>query len=224
MVLKKLKTEGTLSDKAYRSIKENILSLRLEPGEVLLEDQLSEVLGISRTPIREALKKLKYEGLVTFTSGKGTYVTELSTDQFLNICPIRESLELLSIKFSCKNRTIEDIRKFRILLEEQESLMNYSKLDERYYLEIDRRLHMSIAESTNNDILVKYLKQINESYNRYLFFTKFEYRATMVIDEHVKIVDAIEEKDIIKAEKLIKNHLSGVKESIYSALINTKRF
>lgn len=224
MALKKLKTEGTLSDKAYLSLKQNILELELKPGEMLLEDRLSDMLGISRTPIREALKKLTYEGLVSFRSGKGTYVTELTIENFLKIYPIRNSLEILSIKFSCQERALEDIKKFRVLIDEQIEIVNKPSLDDKYYLEIDRKLHMAIAESTKNDILVKYLLQINESYNRYLFFTKFERRATRVTDEHTKLVDAIEERNSAEAEKLMINHLNGVKESIYSALIKANKF
>lgn len=220
MALQKLKTEGTLSDKAYLSLKENILSLDLKPGEVLLEDRLSEMLGISRTPIREALKKLTYDGLITTSNGKGTYVTELTTDQFKNIYAIRDSLEVLSVRLACTYRSKEDIKALRKMVDEQIEIIRKPKLDDRYYLEVDRRIHMKIAKSSKNDILEKYLIQINESYKRYLYFTNFEKRAEGVTDEHSRIVDAIANADPDTAEDVMRAHLKGVNESIHLALVN----
>lgn len=220
MALQKLKTEGTLSDKAYLSLKENILSLDLKPGEVLLEDRLSEMLGISRTPIREALKKLTYEGLITTSNGKGTYVTELTTDQFKKIFVIRDSLEALSVRLACNYRSKEDIRALRKMVDEQIEIIRKPKLDDRYYLEVDRKIHMKIAKSSKNDILEKYLVQINESYKRYLYFTNFEKRAEGVTDEHSRIVDAIEKSEPDTAEAIMRDHLKGVNDSIHLALVN----
>lgn len=220
MALQKLKTEGTLSDKAYLSLKENILSLDLKPGEVLLEDRLSEMLGISRTPIREALKKLTYEGLITTSNGKGTYVTELTTDQFKNIYAIRDSLEVLSVRLACTYRSKEDIKALRKMVDEQIEIIRKPKLDDRYYLEVDRKIHMKIVKSSRNDILEKYLIQINESYKRYLYFTNFEKRAEGVTEEHSRIIDAIEKSEPDTAEAIMRAHLKGVNESIHLALVN----
>ncbi len=219
VALQKLKTKGTLSDKAYLSLKENILSLDLKPGEVLLEDSLSDMLGISRTPIREALKKLSYEGLVSYLNGRGTYVTELNTEYFLNIYDIRLSLEKLSIRLACKNQTAEDITQLRKLIQKQNEIINKDVLDDRYYLEIDTKIHMTIARISRNDVLIKYLNQIYESYKRYLFFTNFENRALTVTDEHSKIIDFIETGKVDEAVQSMETHLEGVKNSIYSALV-----
>ncbi|WP_422486756.1 GntR family transcriptional regulator [Gudongella sp. DL1XJH-153] len=219
MALEKLKTKGTLSDKAYEALKENILSLDLKPGEVLLEDSLSDMLGISRTPIREALKKLSYEGLVSYLNGRGTYVTELNTEYFLNIYDIRLSLETLSIRLACKNKTDDDILQLRNLIKKQNEIVNKDVLDNRYYLEIDTKIHMTIARISRNDVLIKYLNEIYESYKRYLYFTNFESRALTVTDEHTKIINSIESGKVEDAVQSMERHLEGVKDSIYSALI-----
>ena len=221
MTLQKLKTEGTLSEKAYLSLKENILSLDLKPGEILLEDRISEMLGISRTPIREALKKLTYDGLIITSYGKGTYVTELTTEQFKNIYVLRDSLEVLSVRHACVNKNDEDLKALRRLVAEQVEITIKPKLDVRSYLEIDRKIHIKIAKSTKNDMLIKYIEQINESYKRYLYFTNFEKRATWVIDEHSSIIDAIQNSEADIAEKIMRSHLKGVNDSIYLALISS---
>lgn len=219
MALEKLKTKGTLSDKAYEALKENILSLDLKPGEVLLEDSLSDMLGISRTPIREALQKLSYEGLVNYMNGRGTYVTELNTEYFLQIYDIRLSLESLSIRLATKNKTDDDILRLRKLIRKQNEIVNKDVLDNFYYLEIDTKIHMTIARISRNEVLVKYLSQIYESYKRYLYFTNFESRALTVTDEHTKIIDSIESGKVEDAVQSMERHLEGVKDSIYSALI-----
>ena len=224
MALEKLKTQGTLSDKAYKSLKDNILSLELKPGEVLLEDRLSEMLGISRTPIREALKKLAYEGLVSYSVGKGNCVTELNMEYFLNIYTIRDSLETLAVRLATKNRTEADIKNLRKLIADQTNIANQTVLDDRHYLEVDRRFHIKIASSSKNDMLVRYLNQINESYNRYLFFTRFDRRAIKVIGEHTEIIDAIEEGNAKEAIEVMIGHLNGVRESIETALINAGKY
>ena len=180
MSIEPIKGKGTLSDQAYKTLKEAILSLKLEPGSLLYEDDLSKMLGISRTPIRTALQKLSHEDLVLL-GNKGTYVTELSPEVFFEIYDIREALELLSIREAALHRNEEDIKEMYCLLEEQDQLLSQPKLAGKAFLTLDRKLHLCIAKSTGNDLLIKYLLQINESFNRYLYFTEFEYRATNVL-------------------------------------------
>lgn len=218
MSIEPIKGKGTLSDQAYRIIKDGILSLKLEPGSLLLEEDLSKMLGISRTPIRTALQKLSHEDLVLL-GNKGTYVTELSHEAFFDIYAIRESLELLSIREAAQHRTEEDIKEMELLLEEQDQLMYQPTLAARTFLSVDRKLHQRIAKSGNNNLLIKYLHQINESFNRYLYYTEFEYRATNVVSEHKELVEAIKKRDSYTAQNIMQKHLMGVKESIILALL-----
>ncbi|NLX75712.1 MAG: GntR family transcriptional regulator [Synergistaceae bacterium] len=208
----------TLSDIAYSYIKRAILSLEFKPGSLLVEEELSELLSISRTPIRTALQKLSHEGLVIFGS-KSTRVKELSPKSFLEIFDLREALEHLAIRDATIKRKPEDLVKLRALYEEQKWLLNKDKIAGRSFLDIDSEFHFTIAESSYNSLLVKYMTDINQSFIRYLYYTDFQYRTTNVINEHGLILEAIEKQDIETAQKIMEEHLKGVKDSIMIALI-----
>lgn len=224
MVLAQIKSRGTLAGKAYNILKDAIISLDLKPGEILLEDDLSERLGISRTPLRAALQRLSFEGLIGVTPGKGTYVTELSTEYFLDLFAIRESLEILSVKLASINRTENDIKILKDLIAEQLIIAQEIPLDSRKYLELDRNVHMLLAGISKNNLLEKMLLQVNESYNRYLHFTNFEGRAVTVVQEHLLLAEAIEARNSIEAQRLIKDHINDVKESILLSLMKVNSF
>lgn len=224
MVLAQIKSKGTLADKAYNVLKDAIMSLDLKPGEVLLEDNLSDRLGISRTPIRAALQRLSFEGLIGVSPGKGTYVTELSTEYFLDLFSIRESLEILSVKLASINRTENDIKMLKGLIEKHLIIAQEVPLNTKRYLELDRNVHMLLASISKNVLLEKMILQINESYNRYLHFTNFEGRAVTVVKEHLLIAEAIEARDSIGAQRLIKDHINDVKESILLSLMKLNHY
>lgn len=218
LTFEKLKVSGTLSDRAYKALKESILYLELKPGAVLIEEELSEKLGISRTPIREALKRLSYEGLISFHSGRRTHVTDLSLEVFLNVAAVRESLELLAVRLASIHRTDQDIKLMTSLADKQRALLDAPDLDTRQFLFVDRKYHMAIVTSSHNDFLVKYITEINEAFHRYLYYTEFNHRAMNVVSEHKEIINPITARDSNKAEILMMNHLSDVKESIILAL------
>ncbi|MCR3955842.1 MAG: GntR family transcriptional regulator [Gudongella sp.] len=222
MALDMIKSKGTLTDKAYEALRDAIVSIELKPGEIILEDDLSEKLGISRTPIRAALQRLSYEGLVGM-QGKKTFVTELSADYFLDLYAIRESLEILSAKLAAANRSDKDLSELKRITEKHEEVTQQQPMDRREYLDIDRKYHMFLAKLTKNQMLEEYIRQIYMSYNRYLNYTNFEGRAMTVIREHEDIYNAISERDSIRAQSLMKEHLAGVKESILINLVKSGR-
>lgn len=223
MALNVIKSKGTLTDKAYSVLKEAIVSIELKPGEVILEDRLSEELGISRTPLRAALQRLSYEGLVGM-QGKKTFVTELSVDYFLDLYAIRESLEILSAKQAALNRKDSELLELAELLEKQRELALMEHLDEKKYLAVDREFHILMARLSHNELLEKYLREVNQSYNRYLHFTSFDARAMTVVSEHEEMYEAIRSRDSIRAQNLMNHHLVGVKESILISLMKSGHY
>jgi DNA-binding GntR family transcriptional regulator len=222
MALDMIKSKGTLTDKAYEALRDAIVSIELKPGEIILEDDLSEKLGISRTPIRAALQRLSYEGLVGM-QGKKTFVTELSADYFLELYAIRESLEILSAKLAAVNRSDKDLPELKRLIEKHESVTQDQPIDRKEYLDVDRQYHMFLARMTNNATLEEYIRQIYQSYNRYLNYTNFEDRAMTVVREHENIYNAIQDRDSVKSQEIMKEHLAGVKESILISLMKSGR-
>lgn len=217
-MFQKLRPSGTLSERAYKTLKESILYLDLKPGAVLIEEELSEMLGISRTPIREALRRLSYEGLIRFTSGRRMHVTELSIDYFLNVAAIREPLELLAVRLASLHRTDSDIERMKNHVAEQFQHISQDMLNSRKFLDVDRQYHISLVESSKNPLLLKYIQEVNEAFHRYLHYTEFAERAVNVVNEHERVVQAIIARDSNEAERIMRSHLADVKESILIAL------
>ncbi len=186
----------------------------LKPGEVIIEDRISEELGISRTPLRAALQRLSFESLVEIVPGKGTCVTELSTKYFLELYELKEVVEMLSVRLAALNRTECDIIEINKLLGIQYKLALEKPLNTEEYLDVDREVHLLFARSSRNHLVEEQILMLNESYNRYLRSTDFTERAVTVVKEHMLIAEAIEERDSIKAQTIMKDHLQDVKETI----------
>lgn len=214
MKLQAIKSKGSLTDKAYHILKKTILSMDLKPGEVIIEDRISEELGISRTPLRAALQRLSFESLVEIVPGKGTCVTELSTKYFLELYELKEVVEMLSVRLAALNRTECDIIEINKLLGIQYKLALEKPLNTEEYLDVDREVHLLFARSSRNHLVEEQILMLNESYNRYLRSTDFTERAVTVVKEHMLIAEAIEERDSIKAQTIMKDHLQDVKETI----------
>lgn len=211
---------GNLSVTAYDIIKELILTLELKPKEIITETDLSERLGISRTPIRSALQRLAMESLVEIIPNKGTFVSDLSIDNYYEIFQVRESLELLSVKLATLNCSDSEIEKLKEIIELQELMSQNMEVYSRDFMVIDRNFHIALAESTHNKLLKNEIMRINELYYRYNHYACIINRIKMTVTEHRSILDAIEKRDSIAAEKLMKDHLNVIKDGIILTLIN----
>lgn len=222
-MIKQVKSKGSLSDRAYKMLKNEILMLDLKPGQMLNEEELSERLGISRTPLRGALQRLDFESLVKIVPSKGTYVTELSIDYFLDLFALREAIEILSVKLAALNRTDEQLKEIKSLVNKQLEMAQDKDADYNEYIKVDREIHVILSRMAKNVLVEKQILRINESYNRYLRFVGFRNRDIVVAREHIMIIDAIEKRDTILAQDIMKDHLRDVKESILVALITMNR-
>lgn len=222
--LKQIKSKGSLTDKAYNSLKASIISLDLKPGQIIIEEDISEKLGISRTPLRAALQRLSFESLVEIIPAKGTCVTKLTTKYLLDIFALKEVVEILAVKLTALNRTENDIEYLRNLVESQLEVSLVKPLDVNKYLIIDRKLHTALGKFSKNALVEEQVIKLNQAYDRYLHFTEFEYRAVTVVREHMMIVDAIEQRDSVKAQELMKDHTRDVRESILLSISNEKYY
>lgn len=214
MNLPQIKSKGSLTEKTYNTLKRAILDLDLEPGELLTEEELSEQLGVSRTPLRAALSKLEYENLITVIPGRGTYVSELSIDYMEDIFDVREVIDMLSVKLAAERRTDEDIKEMHFLIEQQEQLLQYEEVDVKQFMKLDIEFHCVISRATNNEILKRLTLELVESYNRYILVAPFLDRANTIVSEHKRIIEAIKEGDGEKAAKIVQNHISDIRESL----------
>lgn len=199
-----------LKEKSYELIKQNIINLLYKPGEYLEEKKLSNSLGVSRTPMREALSRLEEEGWVKIYPRKGIYVSKIDEVLINNVFEARINLEVSALKFSMNKLP-------KIKLELIKEKLNSISLDEAKSLdEIDHELHNMISSFNENYFLKKISINIMEHTIRIKRFSlgkKWESRIQESTKEHIELIDLLLDKKIKEAESLLYSHLE--KAQIY---------
>lgn len=197
-----------LRDVVFNTLRQAILRGELEPGERLMEIQLAERLGVSRTPIREAIRKLELEGLVLMIPRKGAEVAKISEKSLRDVLEVRRSLEELAIELACQRMTDEEIAElhqaqeaFRTAVEEGDA-MTIAETDEHY--------HDLIYSGTGNNRLVQILNNLREQMYRYrLEYIKDAAKRQILVVEHDHILKAIEERHAAEARTAIREHIDN---------------
>ena len=204
-------TKDTLSDKAYRIIKEAIVSNSYKPGDILTEEMLADQLSISRTPIRDALKKLQYEHILAPGGGKKLVVSEVSEQDIENVTEVRSSLETLAVKLLEGKMTEEKKDHLQELSDRCRKLSGEAKKgDELEYLEAETQFHMYIAECAQNTFLYDMIDRtmlVNKRFH-ILSGTLNKY-SKKAVDEHETIVQYIINDKYDKAAEAMKAHIDS---------------
>ena len=184
-----------LRDVVFNTLRQAILKGELAPGERLMEIQLAEKLGVSRTPIREAIRKLELEGLVLMIPRKGAEVAKISEKSLRDVLEVRRSLEELAIELACQRMTDEEIEQ---LGERQNDFKNaINKGNAMNIAETDEAFHDVIYLGTGNDKLVQILNNLREQMYRYrLEYIKDEDKRQILIVEHEHILAARLDTDL----------------------------
>ena len=183
-----------------------------------MEIKLANELGVSRTPVREAIRKLELEGLVIMTARKGAEVAPINEKDLKEVLEIRKSLESLACELACKNASAEDIVKMRVLNEAIEKAVKEENIEEITKQDVD--FHEAIYTTTKNDRLVHMLHQLKEHIFRYRFeYIKDMKNKEMIVEEHKKIIAAIEQNNAKAACKEIERHIEVQEKYILNTLI-----
>ncbi len=154
-----------LRDVVFNTLRDAILTGKLQPGERLMENQLAEKLGVSRTPIREALRMLKLENLVELTPRKGAQVLDMSEKDIVNVLEIREVLEGLAAQLACKKMTSETLEELKKTELEFEQFAKENDLEK--VVSIDEHFHDIIFASTENERLIQIFNNLKIQLYRY---------------------------------------------------------
>lgn len=213
----KLDNYKPLRDVVFGALREAIIAGELKPGERLMEVQLAEEMGVSRTPVREAIRKLELEGLVVMIPRKGAYVAGLSLKDAADVFEIRESLEGLAAALAADRITDEELEAMeKILVEIHESAESG---DVEAIIKQDAEFHQVLFAATRNDRLAQMINNLKEQIDRFRVqsFTN-PARIKSILQEHRRIVNAIKERDADKAEKLAKDHIEKVENNIMNIL------
>jgi len=205
-VQKEVTDKYSLRGRVFNKIRENILSGEYSQNEELKENTIGLELGVSRTPVREALRQLELEGLVNIIPNKGAYVNAISEKDMHDIYIIRSYLEGLCARWACEHITQEQIDQ----LEETVYLSEFHAKKDHHeqILELDNKFHQLIYEASNSKILDHVLSDFHHYVQRIRKITlASETRALNSNREHTAILEAIKQRDGEKAEKLANEHI-----------------
>jgi len=199
-------------EKVYDELKEDILTLKLSPGEPLREQELATRFGVSRTPVREALTKLNHEGLVEIIHQKGAFVARLDFTVIREIYQLREVLEGLAARLAASRI---DFHK----LEGIEKRLNNSE-DAGEIEETGWRLHEYIIEAAGNKRLAEIVRVLGSQITRvHHFAARIPGRTKKSLEEHKQIIGALKKRDAKLAEMTVKKHIVSAMESTFRAVI-----
>jgi DNA-binding GntR family transcriptional regulator len=200
--LKRIKTVRDLKAEAYKSLKEAIVSRRLPPGSQLKESDLVEKLGVSRTPIREALNQLSKDGIVEIYPRKGAFVKNCSKEEVVEILILREVMEGLAARLATNHLSEESIRKLECFFAQyKDGSIDYAQADELF--------HSMIIQACGSTRLVGLINNLKDSLQmldmRAVSF-RFPERITESLAEHMEIIVAFRKRNEILAETLTRKN------------------
>ncbi len=196
----------SLRGRVFNRIREDILSGKYAQNEELKENTIGNELGVSRTPVREALRQLELEGLVNIIPNKGAYVTGITEKDIQDIYVIRSYLEGLCARWACEHISEEQLQE----LEEVVYLSEFhiKKQHHEQVLELDNKFHELIYEASNSKILRHVLSDFHHYVQRIrkITLSKPE-RAEKSNEEHSAILEALRQRDGVRAETLAHEHI-----------------
>lgn len=202
-----------LRDVVFNTLRKGILTGELKPGERLMEIHLANRLGVSRTPIREAIRKLELEGLVTMIPRRGAEVANITEKNLKDVLEVRRALESLAIELACERITEEKRRLLEEKLLQVEEAVRTK--DTGAIASADVAFHDTIVEATGNDRLVQLVSNLGEQMYRYRFeYIKDVSKHSQIMSEHKIMFNCIISKDKENAAQTVKTHIDNQEESI----------
>jgi DNA-binding GntR family transcriptional regulator len=197
-----------LRDIVFNTLRQAILKGELAPGERLMEVSLAQKLGVSRTPVREAIRKLELEGLVLMIPRRGAEVARISEKNLRDVLEVRRGLEDLTMELACQRISesqIVELKKANVNFEN-----SLTSNDVTMIAEADERFHEIIYKATGNDKLVQVINNIKEQMYRYrLEYIKDSAKRQKLVAEHKAIVAALEQRSLKDAQDRMRAHIDN---------------
>lgn len=197
-----------LRDVVFHTLREAILKGELKPGERLMELQLASKLGVSRTPIREAIRMLELEGLAVTKPRKGAEVARMTEKDMEDVLKIRKALDELAVGLACDNITEEELKQLYVALKNFEESARSG--DVKQIAQADVEFHDSIYQAADNPKLVTMLNNLREQMYRYrVEYLKNESIYPRLIEEHQGIYDGLKRKDKEAVVEIVSHHVEN---------------
>lgn len=206
-----------LRDVVFNTLRQAILTGELKPGERLMEIHLADRLGVSRTPIREAIRKLELEGLVTMIPRKGAQVAKITEKNLKDVLEVRRALDMLAVRLACHRMQDEEKRELKKACDEFAKVTK--NCNTKDITEADVRFHDIILKSSGNDRLVQLVNNLAEQMYRYrLEYIKDSSYHERLVQEHEAIYNAIINCEEDKAAAAVVTHIDNQELTIIKHL------
>lgn len=206
-----------LRDVVFNTLREAILKGDLKPGERLMELQLASKLGVSRTPIREAIRMLEQEGLAVTTPRKGAEVAKMTLKDMEDVLEIRDALDELAVRIACQKISDEQLKQLedmKELFEKSTQTGNVKKI-----ADADVTFHDVIYEATGNPKLVTLLNNLREQVYRYrVEYIKDPKNYPTLIAEHEAILESLKNRDVKNAVEAMHVHVANQAEAVKTVI------
>lgn len=208
----------SLADQVFEKLENDIISGVYARGEILTELKLVEELGVSRTPIREALRRLEQERLIR-ESGKGSVVMGITVQDLIDIMEIRQRIEGVAVAYATERITPEGIDELRRIRELQE--FYYAKMDVEQLRLMDDQFHDTIYELSGSTVFCDTLRPLHKKTQRFRRLSLGDAdRLKASVEQHKQIFNAIEARDAQKAQQLITEHIDTAKQYMLGRFTN----
>jgi DNA-binding GntR family transcriptional regulator len=211
------KSGASLREVAYTQIKQRIICCALRPGEAINEAHLTQLLGMGRTPVHQALHRLEMEGMVTILPRKGVMVTPISLNDILDMIEVRRCNEQLCVKLAVERAQPDDFQRMRAIIERTPALL--AQRDVKGLMEVDLQFHLAISAAARNRVLAELLRSLHEKQARFWFLTLSEmHHSERIYQEHLQILGAMEQRDSTAAIAAIDHHIDDFRRAITRTL------
>ncbi|WP_257215751.1 GntR family transcriptional regulator [Fredinandcohnia onubensis] len=206
-------------DKIASILRNEIIKGNIKPGQKLLEKELCEQLGVSRTPLREAIRNLEVEGLIESIPNKGSRVRTMTIQDIKNVYELRIELEALATKKSVPYLIKEDLDSLFSIQEMLKTATKKATWGE--VSELNKKFHNILVSKGDNNLLLSTIDQLHKV-SVVISVSNFSIpgRSWNVIDEHSKVIEAVKEKDAELASILMRNHLEAARDSLLNYMSN----
>ena len=206
-----------LRDVVFNTLRRAILRGELKPGERLMEIQLANKLGVSRTPIREAIRKLELEGLVLMIPRKGAEVAEITEKNLRDVLEVRCALEELAVQLACDRIERNRIRELHAAAAHFRDILDSDDITQ--IAAADEAFHDVIFKATGNERLIQLLNNLREQMYRYrIEYLKKKECYPQLLKEHATIMKAIEEHDKEKATRITGQHINNQVDTVVDTI------
>ena len=207
-----LPNEVTTTSDIHRAVRDKAISFQLPPGQRINEGALAKELGVSRTPLREAMQQLVSEKLLRWERNKGFFCRDLDEKEVFDLYEFRKILEVAATRLTCQRATDEALAELKVMIEK------YLDMDEKMPLEVrlnaDQDFHERIAGLSGNNEIAESLRKVNQR----IYFIRWMNmsRGTLTRDRHINLVDALISRDEERAVNIMSGHIDYRAEQISS--------